>query len=224
MASVFLYLEKRQLWLQSPPLRQVPCLSLYSRLQPTRCLFLCFLFNFWVIAACTTAGKACARDRQRTWMPGMYLAPWVGPGETWLPGSLSFLTSPARPAWRAPLCTCAVNRVKTLLAWEVQVCDSGCHSRECSGIPRLLAPSLFSPVLSEGETDPIFLVHYNHLVHRGGAQELRIQTPDCSLQFRQELLENAPPNLWSLGLDTELSVPVRVSSSRLARQREETSS
>lgn len=38
----------------------------------------------------------------------------------------------ARSAWPAPLCTCAVNRVKLLPAWEVQVCDSGRHSRGCS--------------------------------------------------------------------------------------------
>lgn len=66
---------------------------------------------------------------------------------------------------------------------------------------------MLSPVLPEGETDPVFLVPYNHLAHWDGAQELRIQTPDCSLQFRQELLENALPKLWSLGLDVELSVP-----------------
>lgn len=44
---------------------------------------------------------------------------------------------------------------------------------------------------------------------QGGAQELKIQTPDCNLQFRQELLENALPSLWILGLDVELLVPSR---------------
>ena len=39
---------------------------------------------------------------------------------------------PAHSAWPAPLCTCAVNRVKMLPAGERQDCDSGRHSRECS--------------------------------------------------------------------------------------------
>lgn len=128
------------------------------------------------------------------------LVPWAGLVESDSLSPFSVITLYLLSHPTGPVCTSTVDSRNTecedaSLAGHVQVCDSGHHSGECSGTLRLLAAS--ASVLSSQKGKQILSFWFPIITWLilGGAQELKFQTPDCSLQFRQELLENAPPDL-----------------------------